>query len=115
MNKIQAEILNQFIRQVAELACHTLTAYVQSESESEKDLIATSTIEIIQSERKLLTKTELAGRLGVCVRTIGNLQNEGMPVRRLMKRVQFDYEEVLQWTKDREIKSRRKKNLRMVG
>ncbi len=66
-------------------------------------------------ENRLLNQKELAERLGVSVRTVSNLQSEGMPVVHLgRKRVQFDYEEVLIWAKDKKIKSRRKNNLRVV-
>ena len=64
-------------------------------------------------ETGLLNKKQLAERLGVSVRTISELQNEGLPVVKLGKRVLFDYHEVLTWAKEKKVKSRRKNTLRV--
>ena len=65
-------------------------------------------------ESRLLSKKEVAERLGVSVRMVSDLQTDGLPIVKLGKRVLFDYHEVLTWAKEKEIKNRRKNNFRVV-
>ena len=103
------EVVKDAIDNLEAIAENALMIFVDDET---KQKILPSSVAI---ENRLLNQKELAERLGVCVRTISNLQSEGMPAVHLgKKRVQFDYEEVLIWAKDKNIKSRRKNNLRVV-
>lgn len=109
MTSKQEKILSQFFYQVAELAGQTLAAFVEEEKPVERILLPSD------HNTGLLNKKQIAERLGVSERTISNLQNEGLPVVPFgRKRVQFNYEKVLIWLEGREIKKRRKTNLRVV-
>ena len=115
MNSKQAKILKQFFFQLAELASATVTAY--AENDEKQVSIATLDKGANQSERRLLNKKELAERLGVSVRTISNLQIEGLPTVNFgKKRVQFNYEKVLAWLEgqEKEVESSRKTKLCVV-
>ena len=114
MTPKQTKILSQFFNQFSELANQTSTAFVEAEEKSDQVSIATLPVRNVQPERRLLNKSELADRLGICARTIGELQTEGMPTVKFGKRVLFDYEDILEWAKNRHIKKRRKTNLRVV-
>ena len=109
MNQDQAKILSQFINQVAEFACHTLTAFVDKEEIANKVQLMPST-----QEKRLLNKEDIADRLGVSERMISELQTEGLPTVKIGRRVLFDFEDVLDWMKNRVVKKRRKNNLRVV-
>jgi excisionase family DNA binding protein len=109
MTAAKVKILKQFFHQVAELASETLTAFVENEEKP----IQTFSRPAIQ-ENRLLNQKQLAERLNVSARTISNLQNEGLPTVKLGKRILFDYDDVLIWAKDKEIKGRRKSNLSVV-
>jgi len=111
MTSEQVKILSQFFQQVAGLAGETLTAFVECEKPIEK-----VSPQRINNEKRIIDRKELAERLGVSVRTISNLQNEGLPtIQRFGRRILFDYEDVLTWAKDKEIKGRRKNKLRVVS
>lgn len=102
-----------FIDIFAQLADDALQ--VLSEPDEKRVSIATGNGRAAQPENRLLNRKEIAERLGVSVRTVGDLINDGLPTVPLGKRrVQFDCEEVLTWAKDRRIKSNRKTNLRVV-
>lgn len=45
----------------------------------------------------VITKNELATKLGVHINTIDKWRKEGMPAYKLGKPVRFDYEAVLKW------------------
>ncbi len=116
MNAAQAKILKQFVHRFAELADETLTAFVKVESEDKKVSIATLPARLSKPEKSLLNRKEIAERLGVSVRTVGNLISDGLPTVPLgKKRVQFNYDEVLLWLKDKKIKGRAKPKLRVVS
>jgi excisionase family DNA binding protein len=103
------DVVKRSIDELTELAEAALFVSVNDETPSRKILPQS-----IQNENRLLNKKEIAQRLGVSVRTISNLQTEGLPTQKIGKRVLFNYEKVLLWLEGREIKSRRKNNLRMV-
>jgi excisionase family DNA binding protein len=109
MTPEQAKILSQFIHRVAGFASDTLTAYAACEKPIEKVLLPAQ-----KTQTGLLNKKELAARLNVSASTVSNLQNEGLPIVKLGRRTLFNYDEVLIWAKDKEIKGRRKTNLRVV-
>ena len=112
MNAAQAKILSQFFHQVANLAEHTLTAFVENEETTEQVL----SLPPAHYENRLLNRKEIAELLGVSVRTIGSLIKDGLPTVPLGKRrILFDYEEVLLWAKDKGIKGRGKNKLRAVS
>lgn len=112
MNAEQAKILSQFFHKVAELAEHTLTAFVENE-ETTKQVLA---LPPAQSKNGLYNRKEIAELLGVSVRTIGNLISEGLPTVPVgERRIQFKYEDVLNWLEDKEIKGRGKTKLRVVS
>lgn len=116
MNAAQVKILKQFVHRFAELADETLTAFVELEPEEKQVSIATERQRAARPERKLLNKKEIAERLGVSVRTVSELQTEGMPTVALgTRRIQFDFEDVLIWAKGRKIKGRGKRKLRVVS
>lgn len=96
--------------QVANLAEHTLTAFVENE-ETTKQVLS---LPQVHYENRLLNKKQLAERLGISVRTVSDLQTEGLPTVNLRKRVLFDYEEVLTWAKEKDVKNYRKNKLRVV-
>ncbi len=115
MNAEQAEILKHFFRQVAELASDTLTAFVEVEKEDQVSN-ATQSHRVELSENRFLNRKEIADRLGVSVRHIGNLINEGLPTESVGQgRVLFDCEKVLTWIKDGRPKGRGKTKLRVVS
>lgn len=109
MTEHQAKILSQFVYQVAELACKTVAVFVDKEETEKQHQIFT-----VNQETRLLNKKEIAGRLGISERTVSELQTEGLPIVKIGKRVLFDYEDVLDWLKNRGIKKGRKNNLRVV-
>ena len=109
MTPEQAKILSQFSFKVAELFGETLTAYAACEKPIENILLSAQ-----KTPTGLLNKKELAGRLNISVSTVSNLKNRGLPFVKLGKRILFNYDEVLIWAKDKEIKGRRKTNLRVV-
>ena len=112
MNAEQAKILSQFFHQVANLAEHTLTAFVESE-ETTKQVLA---LPPPNHKKGLYNRKEIAELLGVSVRTIGNLISDGLPTVSIgERRIQFKYEDVLNWLKDNEIKRRGKIKLRVVS
>lgn len=111
MNATQAKILSQFFHQVAKLAEHTLTAFVENE-ETTKQVLS---LPQAHHENRLLNRKEIAELLGVSVRTIGNLISEGLPTAPVGRRIQFKYEDVLNWLEDKEIKGRGKTKLRVVS
>jgi predicted DNA-binding transcriptional regulator AlpA len=116
MTAAKVKILKQFFHQVAELASDTLTAFVEVEREEKEVSIATFDGQAARPENRFVNRKEVAARLGVSVRTVSDLINEGLPTVPLGKRrVQFDCEEVLSWTKDRRIKGRGKTKLRVVS
>ncbi len=115
MNSEQSEILKHFFRQVAELAGDTLTAFVEVGKEDQVSN-ATQTHRVELSGNRFLNRKEIADRLGVSVRHIGNLINEGLPTVPVgERRVLFNYEEVLTWIKDGRPKERGKIKLRVVS
>ncbi len=116
MNHAQAKILKQFVHRFAALADETLAAFVELGPEEKQVSIATERQRAARPERKLLNKKEIAERLGVSVRTVSELQTEGMPTVALGKRrIQFDFEDILIWAKGRKIKGRGKTKLRVVS
>lgn len=116
MNAAQVKILKQFVHRFAELAGETLTAFAEVQTEEKQVSIATESRRAARPERNLINKKELAARLGISVRTVSELQTEGLPSVILGKRrIQFDYEAVLIWAKDRKIKGRGKSKLRAVS
>ncbi len=115
MNSEQAEILKHFFRQVAELANDTLTAFVEVGIEDQVSN-STQSHQVELSENKYLNRKEIADRLGVSVRHIGNLINEGLPTVPVgERRVLFDCEQVLTWIKNGRSKGRGKTKLRVVS
>lgn len=116
MNAEQTKILMQFFHQFAELASKTLTAFVEVEKVEEQASMATFDNRAVRPEKRFVNRKEIAERLGVSVRTVGNLISDGLPIVPLGKRrVQFEVEEVLTWAKDRRIKGRGKPKLRVVS
>lgn len=109
MTPEQAKILRQSLFKIAEVFSETLTVFVEKE---EKPIQTFSRPAI--HENRLLNQKQLAERLNVSARTISNLQNEGLPTVKLGKRILFNYDDVLIWAKDKEIKGRRKTKLRVV-
>lgn len=119
MTKEQAKRASQLIRQVREtvktavdeisdIAENALTIFTYTDVPS-RMISATAT-----DEKRLLNKDELAERLGVCARTVSDLLNEEMPYIQIKTRILFDYDDVLFWLKNREVKNGRKNNLRVV-
>jgi excisionase family DNA binding protein len=102
------EVVKTAIDDLEAIAENTLMIFVDDQS----DRIAMPSSVAI--ENRLLNKKEIAERLGVSVRTVSDLQTEGLPTVKLGKRVLFDYQDVLVWAKGKEIKSRRKNNLHVV-
>ena len=49
----------------------------------------------------MLKKTELAEKLNISVPMVDKLMREGMPRFKIGKSVRFDYEEVLEWLRER--------------
>ena len=103
------DVVKRSIDEITELGERALSVFVENEEMSSKNPLPKVAI-----EKRLLNKTELARRLGVSVRTVNNLQNDGLPSVKLRKRVLFDYEKVLTWTEEREIGESRKNKLRVV-
>ena len=103
------DMVKRSIDEITELGEQALQVFVENEETGKKILLPKVAI-----EKRLLNKKELAGRLGVSVRTVNNLQNEGLPSVKLRKRILFDYEKVLNWTEEKEIEESRKNNLRVV-
>lgn len=103
----QAKRVGQLIRQVRE----TLKTAVNELSEIAENALAIFTDDEITSrnspqtnvERRLFNKNELAERLGVCPRILSDLLNEGMPYVQIKTRIQFDYDDVLIWLKNRKV------------
>lgn len=113
MTAKQAKILGLFCYKFAELAAETLTAFAESEERSNQVSFA---LPPTNSEKRFMNRKQIADRLGVSVRTVSELINEGLPTVPLGKRrIQFDCEEVLTWAKDRRIKERGKTKLRVVS
>ena len=50
---------------------------------------------------KLLSKKELADKLGIAEITINRLLTKGLPRIKVGRQVRFDYVEVLEWLKNR--------------
>lgn len=116
MNAAQAEILKQCFHQFAKLAGETLTAFVEVEKEEKRVSNATLPAQTAKPKKGLVNRKEIAELLGVSVRTVSNLISDGLPTVPLgKKRVQFNYDEVLLWLKDRKIKGRAKPKLRVVS
>ncbi len=119
MTAEKAEKLCLILRQVREMlkdALDNLEAIAEKavmlfvDDDSERKLLSSS----VAIENRLLNKKEIAERLNVSVRTISELQNEGLPIVKLRKRILFDYNQVLLWAKEKDIKGYRKNNLRVV-
>lgn len=103
------DVMKNFLDKIAELGESALNVLIDDESNPKNLSIPQP------SEKRLLNKAQLAERLGVSSRTISNLiLYENLPVIRLGKRIQFDYEDVLAWAKAKEFKDYRKNNLRVV-
>lgn len=103
------ELMKHWIDELGEIGEAALMIFVENEETTRK--ASNSSVAI---ENRLLNKKQLAQQLGVSARTVSNLQTEGLPVVKLGKRILFDYEEVLTWAKDKEIKGHRKNKLRVV-
>ncbi len=119
MTTEKAEKLCLILRQVREAlkdALDNLEAIAEKavmlfvNDESERKLLSSS----VAFENRLLNIKEVAKRLGVSVKTVNNLQNEGLPKIKIGTRTLFDYEEVSSWLKENRNKNYRKKNLRVV-
>lgn len=102
------EVLKDALDNLEAIAENALTIFVDDESDRKTLPLS------VAFENRLLNKKEIAERLGVSVRTISDLQNEGLPIVRLRKRILFDYKEVLIWAKEKDLKSHRKNKLRVV-
>ena len=102
------EIVKDSVDDLTKLAADSILIFVENNQTNRKDL------SFGNSQDRLLNKSELAERLNVSVRTVNNLQSEGMPSVEIFTRVLFDYDEVLIWVKDRDFKPRQKNNLRVV-
>ena len=99
MTPEQAKILRQSFFKIAEVFSETLTAFIENE-ETPVQIFPRSAMH----ENRLLNRKEIAERLGVSVRTVGNLIKEGLPTVPVgERRVLFDCEEVLTWAKDKRI------------
>ncbi len=110
MTPEKAKIFSQYLHLAVGLGDELLKALVECEKPIEKVLPQTA-----KQEKRFLNIKELAERFGVSERTISNLQNEGLPtIRKFGDRVLFDFEDVLIWAKDKEIKGRRTTKLRVV-
>lgn len=102
------DVVKHSIDEITELAENALSVFIEDEEANRRALPSAN------DEKRLLDRKELAERLNVSVRTIGELLKEDLPSVRIKTRVQFDYEEVLTWLKSREIEDRRKNGLRVV-
>lgn len=51
--------------------------------------------------KELITTKELSSLLKVTRQTIGNWRREGMPFMKFGTTVRFDYDEVIEWLKER--------------
>ena len=91
-----SEIVKGFIDGLTKLVESSLFILVNEENVHSKILSSA------KSENRLLNKSELAERLNVSVSMINNLQAEGMPSVKLLTSVRFEYEEVLEWAKDKD-------------
>lgn len=103
------DVVKSSIDEISDIAESALSIFIDSD-QSNTNLTSISN----SNEKRLLNKKEIANKLGISVRTLCDLQNEGLPTVKLGKRVLFDYEEVLNWAKRKEIKSRRKNKFRVV-
>ena len=113
MTTKQAKILGLFFVKVAGLAAETLTEFAENGERSNQVSLCSSPT---NSDEKFLNRKQIAERLGVSVRTVSELINEGLPTVPLGKRrIQFDCEEVLTWAKNRRIEERGKTKLRVVS
>jgi excisionase family DNA binding protein len=102
------EVVKDAVDNLESIAENALMIFVEDGTDR-KALPSSVAIEI-----GLLNKKQLAERLGVSVRTISELQNEGLPIVPFGKSVRFEYQEVLIWAKQRKIPKGRKSNLRVV-
>lgn len=124
MTSEQTKKLSSIVRRACDSAKDLFDIFAQladdalqvlSEPDEKRVSIATGNGQAAQPENRLLNREEIAEHLGVSVRTVGDLIKDGLPTIPLGKRrVQFDYEEVLTWAKDRRIKGVQKTNLRVV-
>jgi len=113
MTTKQAKILGLFFVKVAGLAAETLTEFAESEERSNQVSLSSPPT---NSENRLLNRKEIAERLGVSVRTVSELINDGLPTVPLGKRrIQFDCEKVLNWAKNRRLEERGNTKLRVVS
>ena len=112
------EIFRRNIFSLAELAANCadeVLVVLSSTAQTQQVTFETQSRLIIQREQKrILTKKEIALFLSISERLVSDLINEGLPVIRNGRTVRFDREEVLEWAKNRNIKRRRKNNLRVV-
>lgn len=113
MTAEQAKILGLFFVKVAGLAAETLTEFAENEKSSNQVSLSSPPT---NPEKRFLNRKQIAERLGVSVRTVSELINEGLPTIPLgRKRIQFDCDEVLSWAKNRRIEERGKTKLRVVS
>jgi hypothetical protein len=70
--------------------------------------------ELVATQKRFVSRKELASVVGLSVRTISELQAGGLPVIRTGRRVIFDLEEAVAWIKEGGTRGRKRPGLRVV-